>query len=66
MERREAPGVSERPADRGAVRHAPWRRRVHPNDVGVRRLPALHRDAFGGATFSRTGSAAVDGAWDHE
>jgi hypothetical protein len=47
-----APGgagrLGERPADRGAVRHAPWRRRVHPNDVGVRRLPALHRGASAG------------------
>ena len=60
----EAPGgagrLGERPADRGAVRHAPWRRRVHPNDVGVRRLPALHRGAAGRATFSRADSAAVD------
>ena len=44
--------------DRGAVRHAPWRRRVHPNDVGVRRPPALHRGAAGRATFSRADSAA--------
>src|SRR6266849_4203703 len=27
------------------------RGRAHPNDVGVRRLPALHRDARGGTTF---------------
>ena len=53
MERREAPGACEAPlADLARVRRAPLRRRAHPSDVGMRRLPVLHRDAGSGATFS--------------
>src|SRR5262249_49078908 len=52
VERREAPGARRRTlADHDAVRRAPLRRRAHPSDAGVRRLPALHRGAQGGTTF---------------
>ena len=45
MERREAPGASACAlTGHDAARRAPLRRREHPNDAGVRRLPALHRD----------------------
>jgi len=63
MERREAPGcIARQDARERADATHPWRtlrgppravpsRRARPGDVGVRRLPALYRDARGGTTF---------------
>ena len=54
MERREAPGCLR--GAPGEPCEGPPRavaiRRAHPSDVGVRRLPALHRGVSARATFS--------------
>ena len=53
MERREAPGTNDAGAQRTMTRSAAClARHAHPNDAGVRRLPALHQGRANGAMVS--------------